>query len=42
MRGKIRSNHTGSGAPMLSQASTYSWRYRFDRSDTGPSDALIR
>ena len=42
MRGKMCSIHTGSGAPSVAHASTYSCRYRCARADTGPSDALIR
>jgi hypothetical protein len=42
IRGKMWSIHTGSGAPSVAQASTYSWRYRWARRDTGPREALIR
>src|SRR6187431_2467640 len=40
--GKMSSNHTWSGAPLVAHASRYASRYRRERSDTGPSDALIR
>src|SRR6185436_3843168 len=42
IRGKMSSNHTWSGAPLVAHASRYPSRYRRDRSDTGPRDALIR
>ena len=40
--GKMSSNQTSSGAPFVAQASMYESRRRRDRSETGPSEALIR
>src|SRR4029450_3550795 len=42
IRGKMSSNHTWSGAPLVAHASRYTSRYRRERSETGPRDALIR
>jgi hypothetical protein len=38
----MSSNQTGSGAPLVAHASMYASRYRRERVETGPSDALIR
>jgi hypothetical protein len=38
----MSSNQTLSGAPFVSQASTYASRYPRERVETGPSEALIR
>ena len=40
--GKMSSNQTSSGAPFDAQASMYESSSRRDRSETGPSEALIR
>src|SRR5712691_6964070 len=40
--GKMSSPHTWSGAPLEAHASMYSSRYRRERFETGPRDALIR